>query len=156
MITGQENTLQIDGVDLDLSIMGLEIGEDYFVHRQKQGVVISKKRDLEGHDCIGGFRYGASVYDKIAPGVRRKHPGVLNEKIIYPMSVWDTKNRPKCDPTGMVKVGGFWADIDSTNMPVPKMELGEVEENLAYDWADYAQNEHILFTKQQFEQMPMN
>ena len=30
---------------------------------------------------------------------------------IVPNSVWDLKNRPKCSPEGMVKVGHIWVDI---------------------------------------------
>lgn len=51
---------------------------------------------------IGGFHYGMV---RTGP-----NPGDVTEGIV-PNSVWDLKNRPRCSPEGMVKVGNIWVDI---------------------------------------------
>jgi hypothetical protein len=51
---------------------------------------------------IGGFHYGIV---RTGP-----NPGDVTEGIV-PNSVWDLKNRPRCSPEGMVKVGNIWVDI---------------------------------------------
>lgn len=51
---------------------------------------------------IGGFHYGIV---RTGP-----NPGDVEEGIV-PNSVWDLKNRPRCSPEGMVKVGNIWVDI---------------------------------------------
>lgn len=51
---------------------------------------------------IGGFHYGMV---RTGP-----NPGDVTEGIV-PNSVWDLRNRPRCSPEGMVKVGNIWVDI---------------------------------------------
>lgn len=51
---------------------------------------------------IGGFHYGMV---RTGP-----NPGDVEEGIV-PNSVWDLRNRPRCSPEGMVKVGNIWVDI---------------------------------------------
>jgi hypothetical protein len=51
---------------------------------------------------IGGFHYGIV---RTGPD-----PGDVEEGIV-PNSVWDLKNRPRCSPEGMVKIGDIWVDI---------------------------------------------
>lgn len=51
---------------------------------------------------IGGFHYGIV---RTGP-----NPGDVEEGIV-PNSIWDLKNRPRCSPEGMVKVGNIWVDI---------------------------------------------
>jgi formylglycine-generating enzyme required for sulfatase activity len=38
---------------------------------------------------------------------------------IVPNSVWDLKNRPRCSPEGMVKIGGQWIDIYQSSAADP-------------------------------------
>lgn len=51
---------------------------------------------------IGGFHYGIV---RTGP-----NPGEVTKGIV-PNSVWDLRNRPRCSPEGMVKVGNIWVDI---------------------------------------------
>lgn len=67
---------------------------------------------------IGGFHYGIvrAVNDKWNPinasGVENGSGWETNvSEGIVPNSVWTLEHRPTCDPTGMVYVGPFWADI---------------------------------------------
>ena len=53
---------------------------------------------------IGGFHYG-----RIRNVLWADSEDI--EVNILPNSVWDLKNRPTCDPTGMAKVGDIWVDI---------------------------------------------
>lgn len=55
---------------------------------------------------IGGFHYGR-IRD-ITDAYNDTASITVN---ILPNSVWDLLNRPKCDPTGMAKVGDIWVDI---------------------------------------------
>lgn len=67
---------------------------------------------------IGGFHYGV-VRKVSANGIPISNSGAemgsgwktnVYDGIV-PNSVWTLLHRPKCDPTGMVYVGPFWADI---------------------------------------------
>ena len=67
---------------------------------------------------IGGFHYGKvrGVNDKWNPvnssGTEKGSGWESNvSNGIIPNSVWTLEHRPTCDPTGMVYIGPFWADI---------------------------------------------
>lgn len=67
---------------------------------------------------IGGFHYGVvrAVNDKWNPvntsNVENGSGWESNvSNGIVPNSVWTLQHRPTCDPTGMVYIGPFWADI---------------------------------------------
>jgi hypothetical protein len=72
---------------------------------------------------IGGFHYGhirhVSDDGKWIPvdssGGKRGATGTIwqqNVSVgIIPNSIWDLRNRPRCSPEGMVKVGSLWVDI---------------------------------------------
>lgn len=67
---------------------------------------------------IGGFHYGV-VRAVNTAGIPVNSSNVAEgsgwednvSNGILPNSVWTLLNRPTCDPTGMVKIGTFWADI---------------------------------------------
>jgi hypothetical protein len=110
------------------------VGVDYFVYlclddAGDPQIVVSANGtyplgfSAERSRKIGGFHYGhirhVSDDGKWIPvdssGGKRGATGTIwqnNVSIgIIPNSVWDLKNRPKCSPEGMVKVGNIWVDI---------------------------------------------
>lgn len=117
----------------DSSFSGLSAGDDIYLYAVqnddgKARVVASKNTTYpngftaDNSRKIGGFHFGrvravsasgapvngsGSVYGAGWEG--HVSPGIL------PNSVWDLFNRPKCDPTGMARVGNFWVDIYLTS-----------------------------------------
>jgi len=122
VIEMDEDTIDVEGVNVDLLELGLEVDKDYFIHRIKnKEIVISTKRKLENVKLvdgfvpitlIGGFRY-TNLINKAG----------FTQNGIYPNSVWDEKNRPTCDPKGMFKLDkNTWLDIDYTSCSFSEIE----------------------------------
>ena len=104
--------------DNDGSFASFTLGENYYIYAVKPAdganpvfVISINSTYPDGYTKansrkIGGFHYGrirdvSQAYDELA---------TITVNIL-PNSVWDLKNRPTCDPTGMVKVGDIWVDI---------------------------------------------
>ena len=98
--------------DLDTGVFA--VGKDYYVYLCDAGVdlevyLISLNStypagyDADSSRKIGGFHYGYKRNSITVADV---------SEAIVPNSVWDLKHRPKCDPEGMVYLGGgVWVDI---------------------------------------------
>lgn len=118
--------------DIELSENNLdtgnfEVGKDYYIQYVYQNgtgnLIISLNATYQNGVKIGGFHYG-HVRKVSGDGLWLPIDGTGNkwgnsggiwwDNVIIgiiPNSVWDLKNRPKCNPAGMVKVGKFWIDI---------------------------------------------
>lgn len=129
---GEKTYIVEAGTELDESALdtgSFEVGKDYRVFLAGQGaggLVISKQElpaGVASENCrlIGGFHYGH--IRKVSPdwipvdseGTPWGEGATLWEDNvttgIVPNSVWDQKNRPRCDPAGMARVGQVWIDI---------------------------------------------
>jgi formylglycine-generating enzyme required for sulfatase activity len=118
------------------------VGTDYYIYicigeNGDPQIVISANATYPGGFSaqnsrkIGGFHYGhirhvaddGSWTPIDANGVKFGATGTdwkNNVSIgIVPNSVWDLKNRPRCTPEGMVKIGGRWIDIYQSSAAVP-------------------------------------
>jgi len=118
------------------------VGTDYYIYMclEPDGepiLVISANATYpEGYAAhnsrkIGGFHYGHircvsddGTWTPIdSNGVKMGNTGIKWEDNvvigIVPNSVWDLKNRPKCAPEGMVKVGSRWVDIYQSSAAIP-------------------------------------
>ncbi|MCF8002318.1 MAG: hypothetical protein K9K76_10750, partial [Halanaerobiales bacterium] len=108
--------------DSDGSFVSFTLGENYYIYAlqptdgaEPDFVISINSTYPDGYTennsrKIGGFHYGrirdvADAYDETA---------TITVNIL-PNSVWDLKNRPTCDPTGMAKVGDIWVDIYLTS-----------------------------------------
>jgi formylglycine-generating enzyme required for sulfatase activity len=111
----------------------LEVGKDYYLYlcptTDGADIIISANATFpDGYTAqtsrkIGGFHYGhirkVSADGKWIPidstNVKFGDNGLIWQRNvivgIVPNSVWDLKNRPACDPAGMVKVGNSWIAI---------------------------------------------
>jgi len=134
----------IDAVAVSLLDAGgtFAVGTDYYIYIgiQNNGepqIIISANATYPAgfgaHNSrkIGGFHYGhircvaadGSWTPIDSNGVKMGSSGTKwenNVKIgIIPNSVWDLKNRPRCAPEGMVKVGNKWIDIYPSSAAIP-------------------------------------
>lgn len=126
-----EKVLTKDNLD---SASAFEHGADYYIYICDKGqddideiYLISKNSTFPDGDewddqntrKIGGFHYGRvrnvneNGQEINASGSVRGSGWESNTRVdILPNSVWTTKHRPKCDPSGMVYLGnGLWGDI---------------------------------------------
>ncbi len=112
-----------------------EVGKDYCIYicdptdgddtdSTPEVYVISKNTTIPaGYTAsnsrkIGGFHYGKirgvnAKWEPISSGGVVKGSGWESNVSdgIIPNSVWTLQHRPTCDPSGMVYIGPFWADI---------------------------------------------
>ena len=122
--------------DIDLSVNDLDsgafgVGKDYYIYLVDDGADGVFKISLnstfpagcnaDNSRKIGGFHYGhiRKVNTSFAPidsegtvfggGAINWEDNVTTG--VIPNSVWDLKNRPKCSPEGMAKIGDIWVDI---------------------------------------------
>jgi formylglycine-generating enzyme required for sulfatase activity len=125
-------TIDVAAADL-LDAGSFEVGKDYYIYlcptADGADIVISANSTFpDGYAAqtsrkIGGFHYGhirqVSADGKWIPidstNVKFGSNGLIWQRNvttgIVPNSVWDLKNRPHCDPAGMVKVGNTWVAI---------------------------------------------
>ncbi len=116
-INSETNLDPIDVANRDASFTALTLGDDIYLYALKPTAETVKAilqfsknstfptgSNVNDSRKIGGFHYGR-VRNSITIA------DVTSGAIVY-NSVWDLKNRPKCDPTGMANSGsGFWFDI---------------------------------------------
>ena len=129
----EETTL--GSANFDATVSAFEVGQDYCVYicdptdgddtdftsevyRISKNTTYPNGYTANNSRKIGGFHYG-KVRAVNAQGVPISSGGTAMgsgwktnvSNGILPNSVWTILNRPTCDPTGMVRVGDFWADI---------------------------------------------
>jgi len=104
--------------DSDGSFVSFTLGENYYIYALQPSadaepdfVISINSTYPDGYTennsrKIGGFHYG-----RIRTNAQRYDDTASIAVNILPNSVWSLNYRPACDPTGMVKVSNFWADI---------------------------------------------
>lgn len=130
----------VNRADQELTVADLDtgtfvVGLDYYIYLCWTGSVVSLKISAnttypsvtgitaDNSRKIGGFHYGhirkVSADGEWTPvdgagGRFGSTTTIWQQNVtvgIVPNSVWDLKNRPRCSPDGMVKVGNLWVDI---------------------------------------------
>ncbi|MCK5611267.1 hypothetical protein KAR91_55870 [Candidatus Pacearchaeota archaeon] len=115
-IDTETNLDPVNAANRDSSFTALALGDDIYLYALKPTTETVKATlkfsknstfptgsSASDSRKIGGFHYGR---------VRNSITITDVSTAIVSNSVWDLKNRPKCDPTGMVNSGaGFWVDI---------------------------------------------
>jgi formylglycine-generating enzyme required for sulfatase activity len=121
----------LSAADLDAGVFA--VGTDYYVYLCDDGAsgllkISASSTFPAGYSAdssrkIGGFHYGHirkvstdGLWVPIDSEGTKFGSGSISWKNnvtigILPNSVWDLKNRPKCSPEGMVKIGNHWVDI---------------------------------------------
>ena len=114
----KETDTILTAADSDGSFVSFTLGENYYIYALQPSsgaepdFVISINSTYpdtyteNNSRKIGGFHYG-----RIRTTAQRYNDTASIEVNILPNSVWSLNYRPYCDPTGMVKVSNFWADI---------------------------------------------
>ena len=123
--------IELSAADLDTG--SFQVGKDYYVYLCDNGgdgiIKLSANStypsgfNASSSRKIGGFHFGHirkvstdGLWVPVDGAGQKFGAGTPNWKDnvtvgIVPNSVWDLKNRPKCSPEGMVKVGHIWVDI---------------------------------------------
>jgi len=108
----------VTAADSDGSFVSFTLGENYYIYALQPSsgaepdFVISINSTYpntyteNNSRKIGGFHYG-----RIRTTAQRYNDTANIDVNILLNSVWSLNYRPYCDPTGMVKVSNFWADI---------------------------------------------
>ena len=114
----KETDTILTAADSDGSFVSFTLGENYYIYALQPSsgaepdFVISVNSTYpdtyteNNSRKIGGFHYG-----RIRTTAQRYNDTASIDVNILPNSVWSLNYRPYCDPTGMVKVSNFWADI---------------------------------------------
>ena len=114
----KETDTILTAADSDGSFVSFTLGENYYIYALQPSsgaepdFVISINSTYpntyteNNSRKIGGFHYG-----RIRTTAQRYNDTANIDVNILPNSVWSLNYRPYCDPTGMVKVSNFWADI---------------------------------------------
>jgi hypothetical protein len=114
----KETDTILTAADNDGSFASFTLGENYYVYAlqsadgaEPEFAVSINSTYPDGYTennsrKIGGFHYG-----RIRTNAQRYDDAASIAVNIIPNSVWSLNYRPACDPTGMVKVSNFWADI---------------------------------------------
>jgi hypothetical protein len=97
----------------------LELGDDVYIfavaHSSGVAQLVATKNITgpTGVDPLNSRRIGGFHFGRWRPLSERYNKSFEPPTIIVPTSVWDLNNRPRSEPTGMVKTPGgrFWADI---------------------------------------------
>jgi hypothetical protein len=114
----KETDTILTAADNDGSFASFTLGENYYIYALQSSadaepdfVISINSTYPDGYNennsrKIGGFHYGR-IRD-----ISQRYNDTANIDVnILPNSVWTLNYRPYCDPTGMVKVSNFWADI---------------------------------------------
>ncbi|BCS94493.1 hypothetical protein DSLASN_01250 [Desulfoluna limicola] len=137
LLNAQTNWDPLTAGNNDGSFSAFTLGDDIYLYATQDPTGIAKivasrnatypdSKTAESTRKIGGFHYGrvrgASDYGVPVDGGGTPYGTGWEANVvegIVPNSAWDLTNRPKCDPSGMVKVGSMWVDIYPTSAAEP-------------------------------------
>ena len=103
----------------DGSFSNLNIGDNIFIYACygspaiiAPDIICSKNSTFPaGYNPDNSRKIGGFLVKRIRAEADIDNPAATILAGIHPMSVWDQKNRPKCDPLGMIRSRlGFWFD----------------------------------------------
>lgn len=115
-IDSETNLNPVTAANRDSSFTSLTLGDDIYLYALKPVTETSKATPQfsknstfpTGSSALDSRKIGGFHYGRVRNSITITD---VTSGMVVPNSVWDLKNRPKCDPTGMFDSGaGYWFD----------------------------------------------